>query len=100
LLQGGLSNLRSQGALPFHWQDYDIGIGMVETRPNALINLDVSKVRYRLGKLNWRIAVVTPHGVDVHETGQRHIRILRDERIAIWWNADPCYADQVVGWWR
>jgi hypothetical protein len=100
LFQGDLAQFQSPGVLPPHWRDDDTGIGMVETRPNALISLDVSKVRYRLGKLNWRIAVVTPHGFDIHVTEQRCIRIFREERIAVWWNTDPSYADQVLRWWR
>jgi hypothetical protein len=94
-----LRGLLDVGRLPWHWQNDDSGIGIVETRPEALVRLDPSKIRYHLQKIDWRLAVVFPYGFDVLAAEDKPIRIYDDLRIAVWWKADPDYADRVCEWW-
>src|SRR5579859_1064739 len=47
LLQGNLATMREQRFIPAHWQPEDLSLGIVETRPKALLETDRFRIQYR-----------------------------------------------------
>jgi hypothetical protein len=108
---------RWQAHFPVHWKGTDGGIGILECRPGALLQLEADKVRYWLNKFRqpWhRLIVVLPYGIDplgiiaAAKAGRDaaagavalNLRLRKSADIAVWWSDDRSYADAIVHWWE
>lgn len=102
LLQGYFSQAQMDGKLPPHWSDDDPGWGIVETRPEALVNTDRHSLAYRLDKAKFacRMVVVIPYGRDPIYDERKGMRQSSSSSFAVWWSDTPDYADKLIEWWE
>jgi hypothetical protein len=104
LLRGKLAALREQNMVPPHWRPDNLSLGIVETRPRALLEMDRFRLQYRLDKARLRptMIAVTPHGFDALPDGKRGMRFDRRRSIGVWSDDNPDhlgYAEAVCEWW-
>ena len=71
-------------------------IHMVETAPEAVLQLSSKQVRYWFRRIPWGMAGIQPYGVDPFQYPFRY-RYWRD--VAVFWKDDPDYATKVIDWW-
>ncbi len=92
-----LNNL-FRGDLPPGFAADEIGIQIIETRPEAIFQLQAQKVRYWHRKVNWRVAAICLFGFDMQPSPLK-CRMIDSCKLAVFWKDEPTYADRAVEWW-